>query len=84
MRLDISSEPSARQRIHMKSQAVFSSKDKSNKLKCHLLQFLCGDLRVKTLCGMSASEEVEFDNNFKICLIFGRKHYMTSHKSCLG
>ena len=42
IRLDISSESSARQRIHMKNQALFSSKDKSKKLKCHLLQFLYG------------------------------------------
>ena len=32
----------------MKNQAFFSSKDKSKKLKCHLLQFLFGALRVKT------------------------------------
>ena len=32
----------------MKNQALFSSKDKSKKLKCHLLQFLFGTLRVKT------------------------------------
>ena len=42
MRLDVSSESSARQRIHMKNQALFSSKDKSKKLKCRLLQFLFG------------------------------------------
>ena len=47
MRLDVSSESSARQRIHMKNQALFSSKDKSKKLKCRLLQFLFGTLRVK-------------------------------------
>ena len=47
IRLDVSSESSARQRIHMKNQAVFSSKDKSKKLKCRLLQFLFGSLRVK-------------------------------------
>ena len=35
----------ARQRIHMKNQALFSSKDKSKKLKCRLLQFLFGALR---------------------------------------
>ena len=39
IRLGVSSESSARQRIHMKHQALFSSKDKSKKLKCHLLQF---------------------------------------------
>ena len=32
----------------MKSQALFSSKDKSKKLKCHLLQFLFGTLRVNS------------------------------------
>ena len=33
----------------MKNQALFSSKDKSKKLKCHLLQFLLGALRVNGL-----------------------------------
>ena len=33
----------------MKYQALFSSKDKSKKLKCRLLQFLFGALRVKML-----------------------------------
>ena len=31
----------------MKNQALFSSKDKSKKLKCRLLQFLFGALKVK-------------------------------------
>ena len=47
IRLDVSCETSARQRIHMKNQALFSSKDKSKKSKCRLLQFLVGALRVK-------------------------------------
>ena len=33
IRLDIPSESSARQRIHMKNQTLFSTKDKSKKLK---------------------------------------------------
>ena len=33
----------------MKNQALFSLKDKSKKLKCRLLQFLLGTLRVKKL-----------------------------------
>ena len=49
IRLDVLSESSARQRIHMKNQALLSSKDKSKKLKCHLLQFLFGALRVNAL-----------------------------------
>ena len=47
IRLDVSSESSARQRIHMKNQALFSLKDKSKKSKCRLQQFLFGALRVK-------------------------------------
>ena len=48
IRLDVSSESSARQRIHLKHQVLFSSKVKSKKLKCRLLQFLFGALRVKS------------------------------------
>ena len=33
----------------MKNQALFSSKDKSKNLKCRLLQFLFGTLRVKNM-----------------------------------
>ena len=44
-RLNISSESSAGQRIHLKHQALFSLEDKSEKLKCRLLQFLVGTLR---------------------------------------
>ena len=33
----------------MKDQALFSLKDKSKKLKCRLLKFLFGTLRVKTV-----------------------------------
>ena len=50
IRLDVSSASSANktwQRIHMKNQVLFFSKDKSKKLKCRLLQFLFGALRVK-------------------------------------
>ena len=47
IRLDVSSESSAWQRIHMKNQALFSLKDRSKTLKCRLLQFLFGTLRIK-------------------------------------
>ena len=53
IRLDISCESSARQRIHMKHQALFSSKDKGKKLKCRLLQFLFCALRVKSMVNVS-------------------------------
>ena len=49
IRLDVSSESSARQRIHMKNQALFSSKDKNKNVKCRLLQFLFSALRVKSM-----------------------------------
>ena len=39
----------------MKSQVLFSPKDKSNKLKCRLLQFLFGALRVKVKCTSSGA-----------------------------
>ena len=42
IRFDVSGESSARQRIHMKNQALISSKDKSKKLRCRLLHFLFG------------------------------------------
>ena len=45
--VDVSSESSARQRVYMKNQASFSSKDKNKKIKCRLLQFLFASLRVK-------------------------------------
>ena len=38
----------------MKNQALFSSKDKSKKLKCRLLQFLFSALRVKTYSNYSS------------------------------
>ena len=37
----------------MKNQALFSSKDKSKKLKCRLLQFLFSALRVKEQADLS-------------------------------
>ena len=37
----------------MKNQALFSSKDKSKKLKCRLLQFLIGAIRVNFVPALS-------------------------------
>ena len=42
IRLDVSSESSARQRIHMKNQALFSSEDESKKLKFVCCNFCLG------------------------------------------
>ena len=47
----------------MKNQGLFSSKDKSKKLKCRLLQFLFGALRVNVLLCKKNSLTV-FDNLF--------------------
>ena len=65
MRLDISSKFSARQRILMKNQALFSSKDtcKSKKLKCGLLQFLYSTLRVNS--------KITFLHSSQNCTVFG-------------
>ena len=51
--------------IHMKNQALFSWKDKSKKLKCHLLQFSFGPLRVK--------------NQFYMADIFYMNHIFKCH-----
>ena len=37
--------------LGMKNQTLFSSKDKNKKLKCRLLQFLFGTLRVNRSSG---------------------------------
>ena len=46
---------SARQRIYMKNQALFSSKDKSKKSKCCLLQFSFRALRVNLFNKISSN-----------------------------
>ena len=45
----------------MKNQALFSSKYKSKKLKCRLLQFLFGPLRVKVNWKLKANDTVFFE-----------------------
>ena len=47
MRLDVSCESSARQGIHLKHQALFSSKDKTKKIKVLSAGILLGTIRVK-------------------------------------
>ena len=48
----------------MKNQVLFSSKDKTKKLKCRLLQFLFGTLRVKP----------PFSNFYQILIYNARKY----------
>ena len=50
----------------MKNQALFSSKDKSKKLKCRLLQFLFGTLRVKSLSTLLLRQP-EYSNRLLHC-----------------
>ena len=47
----------------MKNQALFSSKDKSKKLKCRLLQFLFGASRVN-----AATNDINKDTRFWLLL----------------
>ena len=48
----------------MKNQALFSLKDKSKKLKCCLLQFLFGALRVKSFFfGIFMQQQQKNNNN---------------------
>ena len=55
----------------MRHQALFSSKDKSKKLKCRLLQFLFSPLRVKMYMGWM--DDLRFCVVFKsISVISGR------------
>ena len=53
-------ESSARQRIHMKNQALFSSRGKSKKSKCCLLQYLFGTLRIKVFLGQSRLQPLNY------------------------
>ena len=57
----------------MKNQALFSSKDKSKKSKCCLLQFLFGALRVNTHLG-----------DVHVLVLYpgtvANKHYQTNNK----
>ena len=53
----------------MKNQALFSSKDKSKKLKCRLLQFLLSALRVS-------------DSYFPKRVYVKYKNAILSHKGC--
>ena len=48
----------------MKNQALFSSKDKSKKLKCRLLQFLFGALRLSFANGIICDEKIEHPQTY--------------------
>ena len=58
----------------MKNQALFSSKDKK-KLKCRLLLFLFGALRVKVLCLL-------FIKMLNFLKYYMQRHFHLSQKKC--
>ena len=60
----------------MKNQALFSLKDKSKKLKCRLLQFLFGALRVKFIQNATYKERPQ--SNCDIILIDKLKIYIAT------
>ena len=53
----------------MKNQALFSSKDKSKKLKCRLLQFLFAALRVEIIILGVGFVRKFYSNLNSLCLI---------------
>ena len=55
----------------MKNQALFSQKDKSKKLKYHLLQFLFGALRVKIFSTGSLENQSEPKSVIMIITVYG-------------
>ena len=54
----------------MKNQALFSSKDKSKKLKCRLLQFSFGALRVKICVSPITTLQIKTGNNDNLGILF--------------
>ena len=72
-----------RQRIHTKNQALFSSKDKSKKLKCRLLNFfMFGILRVKYMTVFVPTGIVGHWQN-RLCSITAKELYETLIKGLL-
>ena len=64
----------------MKNQALFSSKDKSRKIKCCLRQFLFGAFRVNVLAEMLQS----FVITAVVCeYISSKGKKLQQHKSCV-
>ena len=57
----------------MKNQALFTSKDKGKKLKCRLLQFSFGALRVKKYVVITSIARTETQQSFLIdkCIAVG-------------
>ena len=61
----------------MKNQALFSSKDKSKKLKCLLLQFLFVTLRFKNRPICTGSEYIELGSFLPMAIALITKFHMS-------
>ena len=67
-----------------KNQALFSSKDKSKKLKCRLLQFLFGAFRVKLLNNVTISS-INYVSHQIISITYYKSHFSnTGHKKLMS
>ena len=69
--------------IDMKNQALFSSRDKSKKLKCRLLHFLFGALRVKLLSKYALKSVFSFHRNKSNGLLSNSRNHMYSYADCV-
>ena len=73
----------------MKNQALFSLKDKSEKLKCRLLQFLFGPLRVNATntCALGAHTKASQATTLKVRILSvnssKRNHFSSSLNTLL-
>ena len=68
----------------MKNQALFSSKDKRKKLKCRLLQFLFGALRVNTKFNTSVYQRTDRRmKNIYLLTYFICRDVMNVHRVCV-
>ena len=65
----------------MKNQALFSSEDKSKKLKCRLLQFLFGALRVNV--AMNSNSHLYFNSFFLKQLLISPRKFSGTRKFTL-
>ena len=75
----------------MKNQTLFSSKDKSKKLKCYLLQFLFGGVMVNELsCVCIVPIPLMTCIHFRLCMSFlscyrfCNSRILILHQGCLG
>ena len=69
----------ASQRIHMKKSSLFSLKDKSKQLKCHLLQFLFGALRLKIIATILCLMQRDLNFHYATLSGIGISGYLSNY-----